>query len=140
MARHAFDEQAAHQLEVGGAIDIDMVQPVGDGNEPFAVGTESQLIGIDDVANDPALLAGLDVERHQVVRDGRREQDFLAVRRHCDVMRLAAEWQASHLGARRAVDDAVGSLFRIEDEYGFGLRGDAPSQPDRQGSNRKSIH
>ena len=140
MARHALDEEPAHELEVGGAIDVDVVEPVGDRHEPFAIGAEAQLIGIDDVADDPALLAGLGVERDQVVRHGRGEQNLLAVRRHRDVMRLAAERQASHLAARGAVDDAVGGLFRIEDENGLGLCGEAPSQPDRQRANRKSIH
>ena len=75
-------------------VDVDVIEPVGGGDEPLAVRAEAQLIGIDDVAHDAAALAGLGVEHQQLVGDGRADQHFLAVGRRDQVMRLAAERQA----------------------------------------------
>ena len=81
VARQAVDEDAAGELEAVGMVDVDVVEPVGDGDEPLAVRAEAQLVGIDDVAHDAALLAGLGVEHQQLVGRRRADQHVLAVGR-----------------------------------------------------------
>ena len=82
MARQAVDEDPTGQAKAVGVKDIDMVQPVGRSHEPFAIGTEAEMVGIDDVLDDPSTLAGLDVETQQFVGDRRADQHFLAVGRN----------------------------------------------------------
>ena len=76
------------------AVDVDVIEPVGGGDEPLAVRAEAELVGIDDAADRALALAGLGVERDQLVGHGRGDQHFLAVGRLGEVMRLAAERHA----------------------------------------------
>jgi hypothetical protein len=111
---------AASELEAISAVDVDVVEPVGGGDEPLAVRAEAELVGIDDVAHDALALAGPRIERHQLVGHGGGDQQFLAVRRDRQMMRLAAEWQALELAARGAAENAVRGFFGIKDDHGVG--------------------
>ena len=73
VARQAVDEDAAGELEAVGMEDVDVVEPVGRGDEPLAVGAEAQLIGIDDVADDAPRSPVLVSSDQQLV--GRRRAD-----------------------------------------------------------------
>jgi hypothetical protein len=41
MARQPVDEDAAGEFQPVGMVDVDMVEPVGNGDEPLAVGAEA---------------------------------------------------------------------------------------------------
>jgi hypothetical protein len=68
----------------------------------------------------------------QLVGDGRGDQQFLAVGRLDQVMRLAAERQALGLHAQATAQDAVGSLLRIEDDDLIRARSRARTKNQRQ--------
>ena len=96
-----------------------MVQSVGRGDEPLAVRTEAQVIGVDDVLDDAAALARLGVEHQKFVRRGRADQHFLAIGCDQQVMRLATDRLACEFGPATAAQGAVGCLFRVEDQDGI---------------------
>jgi hypothetical protein len=123
VARHAVDEDAAGHLEVAVvAVDVDVIEPVGRGDEPLAVRREAQLIGSTMSRTTRLRSPVLGIERDQLVGDRRGDQQLLAVRRRNQVMRLAAERQARDLAAQAAAQHAVRGLFRVEDDDLVGAR------------------
>ena len=116
VARQPVDEDATGKTKAIGMIDVDMVEPVGRRDEPLAVGTEAQMVGIEDVLHDPLAFAGIDVEAEQLVGRRRPDDHFLAIGRHDQVVRLAPDREAGHLCPRAAAQDAVRSFVGIQDD------------------------
>ena len=96
--------EALEEFEIGTGIDVDAVQAERAGDEVFAIGAESDLVGVGDVAETIFDFAGVAVEEYEFVRSGVGDDEELVIRGGEEVVGLFADAKAFGLFAGFLVD------------------------------------